>query len=121
MSTIKGIAKVIFKVERTSTFLSEEKPIEECYEGKCIETQIKKLATFEEFKKRFNEDFISEGFNHRELPYKEIARDFEIDCYLIDINTLEEFMDIKNKYGDIVIFDYKYNYPVLEIYDTYRE
>lgn len=117
----KEVTKVIFKVERTSDLFSKEKPIEECYLGKCIETEIRTVATFEEFKKRFNEDFMSEGFNHRELPYKEIARDFEIDCYLIDINTLDELMNIKNKYGDIVIFDYKYNYPVLELYDTYRE
>ncbi len=112
---------MIFKVERTSDIFSKKKPIEECYSGKCIETEVRTVATFGEFKKMAGSDFKSEGFNHRKLPDKTIARDFEKECYLVDINTLEELMDIKNKYGDIVIWDYKYNYPVLEIYDTYRE
>lgn len=112
---------MIFKVERTSDFFSEEKPIEECYLGKCIETEVRTVATFEEFKELTGSDFKSVGVNHRKFSDKTIARDFEKECYLVDINTLEELMDIKNKYGDIIVWDYKYNYPVLEIYDTYRE
>ena len=55
------------------------------------------------------------------LPDKTIARDFEIDCYLIEINTLEELMKIEEKYGSLIVMHLSYNYPVLEIYDTWRE
>ena len=82
---------MIFKVIRTSDVFCEESPVEESYPGKCLDT------------------FHGPG------------KEKEEDCYLIEINTLEELMKIREKYGSIIIYEQWYNYPILEIYDDYRE
>ena len=43
--------------------------------------------------------------------------------WFIDINTLEELINFKNKYGELVLQNSIYNEDiiVIEIYDTYRE
>lgn len=112
---------MIFKAERTSNNGNYGKqPFEESYKGYCLDTDTKDLKTFEEYNEKFNEDFRANGINHREED-GHIARDFIKQCYLVEINTLEELMEIKNKYGDIIIWDWSYDYPILEIYDNYRE
>lgn len=112
---------MIFKVERTSEWNKNVQPIKEAYKGKCLETQCLLFPSFEAFKEKNDCSFKDIGMNHRVLPYKTIARDFEIDCYLIEINTLEELMKLEEKYGSLIVMHLDYNYPVLEIYDKRRE
>ncbi|MDU3456625.1 MAG: hypothetical protein E7F47_01820 [Peptoniphilus harei] len=112
---------MIFKVERSSEWSDDVQPIKEAYKGKCIETECFLFPSFEAFEERNNCSFKAIGTNHRVLPDKTIARDFEVERYLIEINTLEDLMKLEKKYGDIIIRHYSYNYPVLEIYDTWRE
>lgn len=112
---------MIFKVERTSEWSDDIQPIEEAYKGKCLKTQCLLFPTFEAFEKDRDFSFKADGMNHRVLPDKTIARDFEIECYLIEIKTLEDLMKLEMKYGDIIIRHSNYNYPILEIYDTWRE
>lgn len=112
---------MIFKVERSSEWNDDIQPIKEAYKGKCIDTQVFLFPSFEDFEEMKDCSFKALGTNHRVLPDKKIARDFEIDCYLIEINTLEDLMKLEKKYGDIIIRYSSYNYPVLEIYDTWRE
>ncbi len=112
---------MIFKVERTSNWRDDKQPIEEAYKGKCIKIEWYLLSSFEAFDERHDYTFTATGTNHRVLPDKTIARDVEIECYLIEINTLEALILLEKKYGDIVIRHSNYNYPVLEIYDTWRE
>lgn len=112
---------MIFKVERTSEWNEDVQPIKEAYKGKCIEIQNLLFKSFEAFEEKNNCSFKAMGTNHRVLPDKTIARDFEVERYLIEINTLEDLMKLEKKYGDIIIRHYSYNYPVLEIYDTWRE
>ena len=112
---------MIFKVERTSNWRDDKQPIEEAYKGSCIETELYLLPSFEAFDKRNNCSFKAKGTNHRVLTDKTITRDVEIECYLIEIKTLEDLMKLEMKYGDIIIRHSNYNYPFLEIYDAWRE
>lgn len=112
---------MIFKVERSSEWAERVQPIEESYKGKCLDTQCLLFPSFEAYEEKNDCSFKDIGMNHRVLPDKTIARDFEIDCYLIEINTLEELMKLEDKYGSLIVMHLNYNYPVLEIYDTWRE
>ncbi|MFR9276524.1 MAG: hypothetical protein ACLVK5_00255 [Peptoniphilus senegalensis] len=112
---------MIFKVKRSSIEAEGILPIKESFKGKCLETQCLLFPSFEAFEEKNNCSFKAMGMNHRVLPDKTIARDFEIDCYLIEINTLEELMKLEDKYGSLIVMHLNYNYPVLEIYDTWRE
>lgn len=108
-----------FKVSRTSTY-NDEKP---CKEAK------RKLYTKIETRKKINvgekNEWIENGINHHinENGYEQ--REFPDECvgWFIDINTLEELLAFRNKYGDVIItraWDNKNIYE-LEIYDDYRE
>ena len=111
-----------FVVERTSmAFNNDKQPIKESYKGKCIQSECYMVSTFDEYNKGKYGNFKDEGFNHREMPDGTIMRDFEVDRFLIDVDSLEEIMELVDKYGDIIIRKYDYNYPILEIYDDYRE
>ncbi len=112
---------MIFKVKRSSEWNEDIQPIKESYKGKCFDTEVFLFPSFEAFEEKNNCSFKAMGTNHRVLPDKKIARDFEIDCYLIEINTLEELMKLEGKYGSLIVMHLNYNYPVLEIYDTWRE
>lgn len=112
---------MIFKVRRSSQWAEDVQPIKESYKGKCLETQRLLFPSFEAFEKDRDYSFKADGMNHRVLSNKTIERDFEIDCYLIEINTLEELMELEEKYGSLIVMYLNYNYPVLEIYDTWRE
>lgn len=112
---------MIFKVERTSEWNKDVQPIEEAYKGKSIRHEWYLLPSFEAFDEKHNCNFTAKGTNHRVLPNQTIARDVEIECYLIEIKTLEALMELEMKYGDIVIRRSSYSYPVLEIYDDWRE
>jgi len=70
-----------------------------------------------------SEKWYSEGTNHRVIN-NNIARDLgERDCYMIEINSLNDLMKLQNKYGDIVISTSYIDKttPSIEIYDDYRE
>lgn len=56
------------------------------------------------------------GYIQREFPNDSIG-------WFIEINSLEELMNFKNRYGDIVITNCWENQNIteIEIYDTYRE
>lgn len=112
---------MIFKVERTSEWSDDIQPIKEAYKGSCIATECYLLPSFEAYEEKNDCSFKDIGMNHRVLPDKTIARDFKIGCYLIEINTLEELMKLEEKYGSLIFMHLNYNYPVLEIYDTWRE
>lgn len=111
---------MIFKAERTSNDGNDGvRPIDESYKGTCLQTDSW-YTTFERYKEKYGVDFKSEGINHREVENR-IEREREIDCYLIKIDSLEELLKLEEKYGEIIIYKSYYNYPVLEIYDYYRE
>ena len=112
---------MIFKVERSSDLGNIAKPIKEAYKGKCIETERSLFRTFEEYEKIVGVSVKAKGMNHRINKNNRIVRDFEIECYLIEIKTLEDLMKLEMKYGDIIIRHSNYNYPILEIYDDWRE
>ena len=111
-----------FKVERTSMW-NGEKPCEEAYKGQIPYVQELCFKTFEEFKDKYKEDFLSRGTNHRIIK-KGIARDMGYeDCWYVDINSLEELVALEKKYGNIIITRPYTDSKILEleIYDTYRE
>ena len=52
-----------------------------------------------------------------------IARDFDAIGWFIEINTLEELLKFREKYGDLVLTKHYLNPEIVEveIYDDYRE
>lgn len=60
--------------------------------------------------------------NHDKKPCDEAIFNGSYD-WLIEINSLEELMEFKNKYGNIIIKTIytDQEYPIIEIYDCDRE
>lgn len=111
-----------FKVERTSIW-NGEKPCEEAYEGEIQCVDVRNFKTFEEFEEKFGKSFLDFGTNHRITKYG-IARDTRYKkCWYVDIDTIEDLLLFKEKYGEIIIGTaYEDNKtPMIEIYDDYRE
>ena len=117
-----------FIIQRTSAY--GEKPCEEAKLETITEVDVRvkdspsKIPMWrnlqpEEAERRWK----SEGTNHR-LVNNRIARDMGfISVWTIEINTLEELMAFRAKYGDIIVkqSDENPEYTTIEIYDDYRE
>lgn len=120
-----------FKVERTSVFLSEEKPIqdERLFKETYNYIEVRTLGTFEEFDKRFGADegkWLSQGINHKINDRGYIEREIPNgnNGWFIEINTLEELLDFKDRCKDEIIIKNDYgnkSIRAIEIYDDYRE
>ncbi len=119
-----------FQVSRTSEWYGN-KPCEEAYRQKIIRIDERGFETFEEHDKTLTRDkkWIEEGFNHAIVPANEqfkkphIYREFEDYVWAIDIDTLEDLLKFKEKYGDLVITTSIKNEYIneIEIYDDWRE
>lgn len=110
-----------FQVSRTSVWGG--RPCEEAYQDEITRFDIRTFGSFEEYDKKFTDNWTDKGTNHRINESGRIQREFEETEWFIDINSLEELIDFKKKYGQIVI-ENSYENPnitQIEIYDTYRE
>lgn len=66
----------------------------------------RKKPNIEEFK-------IEEHFNTSREKFEQVM--------VAEINTIAELLELKVKYGEIILANSKYDLPILEIYDDYRE
>ena len=67
----------------------------------------------------------NKGSGHRieeDESGKWFVREVTIDSpWFVDIDSLEDLMELRTVYGPIILDNYEHGYPVLEIYDDYRE
>ena len=119
---------MLFEITRTSSWNEENPPCDGCIRIKVTRVDIRTLGSAEEFDRRYSKTqgtWYSIGKNHRFSRNGYIARDLgEYDSWGIEINTLEELMELKNRVGsELVIGSSYYNpeFPMIEIYDDYRE
>lgn len=111
-----------FQIRRTSIF-DDERPCDEAIKDKIIFTDVRNVDNPNKLTCMTADKWYKQGTNHR-IINGNIARDLDKrDCYMIEINTLEELLELKNKYGDLIIntsyIDRKTH--SIEIYDNYRE
>ena len=117
-----------FEISRTSMWY-DEKPCEEAYKKEIIRIDERRFNDFDEFKERLHENWEDEGFNHKIIPANEkidhqhIYREFNDEIWCIKISSLEELLELQDKYGNIVLSTCFKNNNIrkLEIYDDYRE
>jgi hypothetical protein len=119
---------VKFKVTKTSVW-DHTKPCEEAKKERCSRIEIRTLASFEEFDKKYGEcegAWTSKGINHCINEDGYVQREFPNDVtrWFVEINTLDELLDFVDKHGGDVIISKilgETNIYYLEIYDGYRE
>lgn len=115
-----------FLVRRTSDY--SNKPCDEAEFGKYDIIDIRTLNSPEEYDRilsKNNGTWYSKGENHCINDDGYIQRTFTGagNGWFITINTLEELLEFKNKYGNIIIGECSSNRCIqgIEIYDDYRE
>lgn len=117
-----------FEIKRTSTW-SDKKPCNEAYKKQIIRIDERGFKDFNEFKERLKENWEDKGFNHKIIPandyinHKHIYREFNDKIWCIKINSLEELLQLQDKYGSIILTKCFKNDNIrsLEIYDDWRE
>lgn len=111
-----------FEVERTSEFLSLHEPCEEAYEKEVIRFDIRTFGNFEEYDAKFKDNWTDRGVNHCVNKDGNIQREIKEKTWFVRIDTLEELLAFKDKYGRLVIEDAwdRENVTKVEIYDGYR-
>lgn len=119
---------MIFEITRTSSWNEENPPCDGCIRIKVTRVDTRTLGSAEEFDKRYGKahgTWLSIGTNHRFNKYGYITRDLgEVDSWGIEINTLEELMELKERVGEELVFGSSWHnpeFPMIEIYDDYRE
>ena len=118
---------MLFEVTRTSSWDHENPPCEGCIRIKITRVETRMCRSVEEFDRgvgRAEGKWLSVGTNHR-FDNGWITRDRgEIDSWGIEINTLEELMELKKRVGEELVITKSYinrEFPMIEIYDDYRE
>ena len=119
-----------FKISRTSLG-NDKKPCDDAYRKKIIRIDERGFKSFEEHDEKLPKDkkWLERGFNHKILPpnekigYEHIYREFDDEIWAIEIKTLEELLELKRKYGEIIVSTAFENPSIneLEIYDDWRE
>lgn len=111
-----------FMITRTSNW-STVRPCDEAYEKVYSRKDIRTLKSFEEYDNKFRDNFLDNGSNHRINEDGYIEREFEDKAWFIKINSLEDLLNLQNKYGQIIVGQSwnNYEYMMIEIYDGYRE
>lgn len=90
----------------------------ETYRNKSPEEFDKKVAA-----KRGLKTWFDEGINHRLDEEGFITRDRYVTVWMIEINTVKDFINMHSKYGELILDQWYMNkdYWSIEIYDDYRE
>lgn len=114
-----------FKVRRTSEWDVDVQPCKEAHQETFVSIDLRTVKSPNEIPRSKNkpEDWwYLSGRNHRLIGGK-IARDFDAIGWFIEINTLEELLKFREKYGDLVLTKHYLNPEIVEveIYDDYRE
>lgn len=114
-----------FIVKRASDIFAENKPCEEAYQKEIEDIQEYYLNAFEEYDAKWGK-FTNTGINHRVNERGNIEREvpeYMEDMWIVNINTLEELLDFKEKYGKVVIGESNknYHYNQITIYDHWLE
>jgi len=114
-------------ITRTSVWNDEDIKVEEAIKETLDLTSYdtRTVNSIEEAKKlHWYQDWASRGTNHREENGYIICDYITTETiYTIEINSLEELMNLQDKYGELIITksNYKEFECEIEIYDDYRE
>ena len=113
-----------FIVSRVSDDFNTKKPCEEAYKKHIPHIAEYNFSSFEEYdakwgrKYKFTDTDINHRINERGNIEKELT-DFSEDVWVVQINTLEELLAFRNKYGSIIVGESGKNhyYDEITIYD----
>lgn len=113
-----------FIIKRASEWDDAVKPCEEAKLEKIVFTEV--VESLERNTNDGGKTWYTDinYFNHRKTENNEFARDFYENMFTIEINTLEELMAFKAKYGDIILeepWQGECEYQQIKIYDDYIE
>ena len=117
---------MLFQITRTS-MRSDKKPYDKCIPIKLTRVDRRTFRTPEEHDERcakHSRKWFDVGTNHR-IENGCIVRDLGTeDVWGFEINSIEELMTFKEEVGSELVICTSYtdrNFPMIEIYDDYRE
>ena len=113
-----------FIVRRASSLVGSLPPIENCTREEVTYISVRTLHSFEEFDKKFGRRegrWIDTGWGHCVNKRGYIQRYERRECWVVEVESLQELLFMVEDYGDIIVGYSEYVLPVLTIYDDYME
>ena len=110
-----------FRIDRASSW--RDKPCKEARQESVI--RVDERTTDDPKKIPLSERespnwWYESGKNHR-VENGHIKRDFDDTAWVVDVNTLEELLKLRRKYGDLILHHHDDDLPGITIYDDYME
>ena len=113
-----------FLVTRTSLW-PDAKPCEEAIKEPYVRVDERTVNAPDKIPAYIGKstDWWYEGGRNHRVEHGHIMRDFDDEAWFVEINSLEELLKFRAKYGSVVIESLYNNHALLhlEIYDYYRE
>ncbi|RPF54783.1 hypothetical protein [Abyssicoccus albus] len=113
-----------FIVKRASSLSGSLPPIENCRREEVAYISIRTLPSFEDFDKKYERTegrWIDNGWGHCVNKRGYIQRYEKRECWVVEVETLDDIMFMVEDYGDIIVGYSEYVLPVITIYDYYVE
>ena len=114
---------MLFEVERASISDGDLKPCKEAKKRSILHIDYRVSVSPEAFTAKTKEDWFASGTNHK-VTATGIQRDMGYyDKWTVELDSLEQLITMKNKYGDLIIGNSWFNndIPRITIYDDYIE
>lgn len=111
-----------FIVKRTSEYNDEVPPCQGCQKEDVVVILRGKWKSLDDAKKHVGKTwFFADGtFNHR-VGLGGVVCEKVQTAWVINFPSMEDLMSFIYKNKQVVILTEDFNYPVIEIYDSYRE
>ena len=113
-----------FQIKRTS-LVQDTKPCDEALLKAVKRVEKFRAVSYDKFKD-IHGGWFDYGENHR-MENGFIKRDVDENIWVLELETIDELIEFRNKYGNIILTEHSFNscdnksYPILEFYDDYRE
>ncbi|UTH10926.1 hypothetical protein [Macrococcoides canis] len=113
-----------FIIRRASTWVLENKPIDNCEWKDVVYKHIRTTKSFEEFDRKFSDNegkWLDKGWDHHINSDSHIQRNEYKKAWVKEFKTFDELIKFIDDEGSVIIEKDNYELPEIIIYDDWIE